>query len=219
MEMMKGTRLAFAAFFCLVFIGCYPYVGRYVFSLTGVERPVDSSDRYGDISIVELEGDEFQFEDSLTIFKWHVLHDRFAFSLTNKSDYSMKIVWDEAVYIDADGSSHRVMHSGVKYTDRNLSQPSTIVARRASIDDQVLPTDNVQWLSMGQNSQWIVYPLIPTNRASNAAQLESVMRPNLGKVLQVLMPIEIKGEVNEYVFSFEVSNFRNAEGNLWSGYH
>ena len=216
--MIKRVRWTWVALFCLVFMGCYPYQGRYIFSLTEVELPIDSSERYSDVSIVKLEGDKYQFEDSLVLFKWHVLRDRFAFSLTNKTDNSMKIVWDEASYIDANGSSHRVMHSGVKYNDRNLSQPPTIVARRASIEDQVVPTNNVEWFAMGQYSKWIVLPLIQTHAASSAAELESLMSPNLGKVLHVLLPIEIKGEVNEYLFRFEVTNFRNAEGNGWSGY-
>lgn len=40
------------------------------------------------------------------------------------------------------------MHSGVKYTDRNNSQPATSIPKGASLSDILLPTDNVFLLAL-----------------------------------------------------------------------
>lgn len=79
--------------------------------------------------------------------------DAIHFSLTNKTSHSIKIIWDEVVYVDVNGSSYRAMYSGVKYIDRTNPQLPTIVFRNGSIEDLVLPTDNVYYLS-GQYGGW-----------------------------------------------------------------
>ena len=99
------------------------------------------------------------------------------------------------------------MHSGVKYTDRNASQPSTTVPKGASITDILLPTDNVYYVS-GQYGGWRESYLIPcvyqTQEAFNTSAPEMV-----GKTMTIMMPIIIENVQNDYSFTFNIDELLN----------
>lgn len=187
-----------------VLAGCFSYKGAYNFSLTSVERPENSDEAFGN-SVIQDASEGIIFEDSLIKCIWIVGTTQFNFSLQNKTDNSIKIIWDEAAYIDPSGSTGRIMHSGVKYTDRNSSQPPTVIVRGAKIDDVIIPTENVYFVS-GQYGGWREKPLF-VNYAMSQSDLDAITSSNVGKTVRILLPIEIKGVVNEYLFNFEITGF------------
>ena len=172
----------------------------YDVSLSAVESPADAKIKYGDTKIVSFEEDgqsKYRYEDDYINISWYVGLKQFYFTLKNKSDYSLKIPWDDIVYVDVDGDTKRVMHSGVKYTDRNASQPASIVPKNASISDVLLPTDNVSY-----NSGWIEGYLFPQYTKQEDAANSKV----LGKNIRVTFPIIIQDVQNEYTFEFSINN-------------
>ena len=189
-------------------VSCMTYSGFYTVGLQSVERPEDASERYGESTIVDFQEDgskKYRYEDDLIDVVWVPLSTQFAFSLKNKSDNSIKILWDEAVYVNESGSSSIVMHAGVKYIDRNNSQPPTIVVKNSTIEDMVVPTDNVYYIS-GQYGGWRTSPIFP-NSATTPDELIVISNNYIGKEVQVLLPLEIQGTVNEYIFTFKVEDF------------
>jgi hypothetical protein len=148
---------------------------------------------------------KYSYEDGLIKIVWLPLSTQFSFSLTNKSDHSIKIIWDEAVYVNENGSSLKIFHSGVKYIDRGNSQPPTIVVKGAKLDDNIMPTDNVQF-SSGNYGGWYELPLFK-NKASSAEELNVFKSIYLGKVVKVLLPIKIEETTNEYLFTFKIEDF------------
>ena len=147
---MKKSYLLFLFTLSIMLSGCYTrlplYYGTYNFELTRVERPAEVSKRYGEIKISPVDDKgvtKYSFDDNLVNVVWLVTNDDISFVLENKTDYSMKIIWDDAAFVDSKGQSQRVMHSGVKYTDRNNSQPPTIIVRKGKITDIVQPVDLV----------------------------------------------------------------------------
>lgn len=188
--------------------GCVSYAGYYKVGLYEVERPQNVKERYGEFTLVNFEEEgrtKYSYEDSLLKITWLPLSTQFAFTLQNKSNSSFKIIWDEAVYVDVEGSSERVMHAGVKYTDRNNPQPPSIVVRNAKIDDIVAPTSYIYYVS-GQYGGWRERPLFQ-NTATTPEELETVKNRYIGKTVKVLLPIQIEDTVNEYIFSFRVEDF------------
>ena len=132
---------------------------------------------------------------------------QFNFTLKNKSGHTLKINWDDVSYVDVKGQVGRVMHSGVKYTDRNSSQPATTVPKGASISDILLPTENVYYVS-GQYGGWRETYLVPcvykTPEAFNAEAPSLV-----GKTMTVMMPIMIENVQNDYTFTFNIDKLLN----------
>lgn len=185
--MMKIVGRCILFLFLLIMVGCA--VPIYDVGLSEVERPADAIKRYGEHKIVS-------FEDEMVEMVLFVDKKKISFSLLNKTKHSIKIVWDESVYIDQNGRRNRVMHQGVKYINKSQPQPPSIVARGATIEDVVIPADNVHLVG----SSWRVYPLLPysSEDATDAKNL-------IGEKLQVLLALQIQGVVNEYIFSFTIN--------------
>jgi len=178
--------------------------GYYDIGLTEVDRPEDARERYGESNILTLEEEgknKYSYEDQLIKIIWLPTAKQFNFVLENKSDHSIKIIWDEAVYVDGNGSSEKVMHSGVKFSEKNNSQPATVVVKNAKIDDLIMPSKNVYYVS-GQYGGWRTLPLF-SNPSTDNIEISS----SVGKEVRILLPLEIENTVNEYIFSFKVNDF------------
>ena len=116
----------------------------YDIALTSVERPADAKERYGEYVIVASSAEDttrYRYEDELVRISWLPTPYDIRFVLENKTDHSIKIVWDEAAFTDQTGVSHRVIHSGTKIADRFSSQPPTVVPRKSRISDLIYPAD------------------------------------------------------------------------------
>lgn len=201
-------KIIYTAIIAIVATSCMTYQGIYNVGLQEVERPENVKERYGESKIINFEDEgttKYRYEDDMIEIIWLPLSTQFAFSLKNKTDHSIRIIWDEAVYVDQNGSSGRVMHSGIKYIDRSNPQPPTVVVKNANIDDMILPTDNVYYVS-GKYGGWRTKPLFP-NRAASQEELNKLTQEYIGKEVKVLLPLEIQETINEYIFTFKVEDF------------
>lgn len=171
---------------------------KYVVNLSSVESPENAKVQFGETKVVTFtDGDKqkYRYEDDYINIVWFVGYKSLDFSLTNKTSHTIKINWDDISYVDVSGNVGRVMHSGVKYTDRNNSQPATSIPKNATISDLLLPTDNVYYQS-GQYGGWRELPLIPSVYNNGGAE---------GKTMTILMPIMIENVQNDYTFEFVIN--------------
>lgn len=187
------------------------YVATYSVGLSTVESPADAKQQFGETKVVSFDEDginKYRYEDDYIDIVWYVGTKQFNFKLTNKSGHSMKINWDDVSYVDTKGQVGRVMHSGVKYTERNNSQPATTIPKGATISDLLLPTDNVYYVS-GQYGGWRESYLFPCiYKTPEAFNSEA---PNMvGKTMTIMMPIMIENIQNDYTFTFNVDKLINS---------
>ncbi|MBO4544615.1 MAG: hypothetical protein J5773_02400 [Verrucomicrobia bacterium] len=174
---------------------------NYSIRLSAVESPADAKQQFGTTKIVTFDEkgiNKYRYEDDYIDIIWYIGRTEFNFTLKNKSNHTLKINWDDISYVDINGQVGRVMHSGVKYTDRNNSQPATTVPKNASISDILLPTANVYFDDVIYKS-WQINPLVPK-------QLFNSNAPSpIGKTMIIMMPIVIEGIQNDYTFTFQFS--------------
>jgi hypothetical protein len=109
----------------------------------------------------------------------------------NRTDSSMRVLWDDASYVGIDGRTDRIMHQGVKFADRSGSMPATLIIRGALLDDLIAPVSNVYWSET-------------TGRWESRALFGGANTPSTGSTIKVLLPIESGGAVYEYLFDFAV---------------
>lgn len=174
--------------------------GKYRASLIEVEKPINPEIRYGETTRISTEkGTGFCYKDNVIDILIVIKHSEFNFVLENVSDSSIKIIWDDAVFVDFDGSIEKVMHKGIKYTERNNSQPSTTIIRNSKWEDAIIPTH-------------LVYYEEPTKYRKGGWRERSILPPDepllFGyetKQIKLMLPIQIKGIVNEYIFVFDVN--------------
>jgi hypothetical protein len=197
---------------------------KYDVPMIKVERPIDVKKKYGEIDTVKLTSDNrYFFSDSLidAIFVYSPLG--IEFSILNKSDQSMKLIWDEAGLIEPDNSLTRVMHNGVKYSERNNSMPASVIPRRGKIEDQATPVSRIYYRE-GVYSQYYSMPggwensgIFPWYTKLTNADLSPITvndmnayrdrsRRYIGSKIGLLLPLQVQDIKNEYTFWFEVKN-------------
>ncbi len=201
--------ISIISLFCIIIFilsGCAMHRAYYDVGLIEVERPVQAKERYGEQKITktaEAGIDKYYFEDEMVKILWVPTSHQVSFALTNKTDHSIKIIWDEAAFVGVNGISSRVMHSGVKYIDRSNPQPPTVVVRKGTISDLIVPTDNIYYNTY---SGWETAPLFPVS-ATKEEELRLSAQSYVGKTIQVLLPLKIEDVVNEYIFTFKINGF------------
>jgi len=208
------------------------YYLDYDVSLVEVERPAKAKERYGEQTIISTEENNYSyaFEDDMMKILWNVHPRGLSFFMTNKTEYSIRIIWDEAAYVDEKNVSQKIMHSGIKYIDKDKSQSPSAIVRRGAFSDEIIPTEKIHYA--GQ-AGWIVEPLLPywgdslitrdfsvydpldlgvhlvATIITFRSQEVVVMRGNkvVDKTIQVLLPIQIEGVINDYIFIFKVNGY------------
>jgi len=225
--MRKETVILFCAFIIATLIGCessyqtksqrtYTIANAsYDISLISVERYTGTQKIYEEqrIEAVLEEGvPKFYFEDEMVRIKWFPRPDDIIFVVNNKVDRPERIVWDEAKFIDEKGISHRLIHSGIGYEERNDSQPPTVVAARGAIEDFVYPADYFQWEEGGgrrsskQQGYWRRTSFLPTQIKGTAEELRAKAEPFTGKTFQVILALQDDDVPNNYICTFKINN-------------
>lgn len=87
------------------------------------------------------------------------------------------------------------MHKGIKYSARNESQPASTIIKGSSLDDLAAPTDKVYYSEYLK--EWMNGSMFPSE-------------PELtNKKLTLMLPIQIKDVINEYIFVFDLEYVKN----------
>ena len=210
-NMKKFKTLLSIAICALLFSSCgVSNLANYSIGLKTVESPANAKQQFGETKIVNFQDGEtnkYRYEDDYINIVWYVDSKRFYFDLTNKSGHTIKINWDDISYVDYNGKVGRVMHSGVKYTERNNSQPASTVPKGATLSDILIPTENVYFIS-GRFGGWREKYLIPcvyNDAATRDAQASSYV----GKTMTIVLPIMIENVQNDYTFTFNIDKLLN----------
>ena len=200
--MKKLLILLFAG---LMLQSCSMFRANYLVGLSSVESPANAKQQFGETKVVNFKDgnlSKYRYEDDYIDIIWYVSTKQFNFDLKNKSGHTIKINWDDVSFVDINGKTGRVMHAGVKYNERNNSQPATTIPKNATISDLLLPTDNVYFMS-GQYGGWQEKDLIPSTY-STQEDYNAYAKGYVGKKMTILMPIMIENVQNDYTFEFSI---------------
>ena len=137
----------------------------------------------------------YHFQDNRISIDWKIENTRFAFSLTNVSGQSIRIPWDEAVYVDQAGKARRVIHEGITYERKSETQPPTVIPHGAGIDDFLLPVDNI----VAENKNYVSWQTF---------YLFYDRQKNVGQKVKVVLPVVMQNNRYDYAFTFEVTQWR-----------
>jgi len=138
------------------------------------------------------------YKDSLISFAWHITYQGLKLKLTNLSDKTLQVLWDDGSFMGPNGEAGRIIHSGIKYIHTDLQQVPTVVPKGSFISEFIVPYNDVYYLN-GPN---IKYFLITRD------DVKHVLNEYFGKPTTVLLPIMIGDERVEYLFKFVVSDVK-----------
>lgn len=183
---------------------------------------------YYDIDLIEVECDEcikggiknkkitkieengifkYCFEDDMIKIVWAPTPYEINFFIQNKSNNSIKIIWDEATFVDTNDVAHRVIHGDVRLIKKNDPIPPTVIPSGATIENLIFPANNVVWFG----SSWVLLPHLP-NSGFNIDDLSAKANQNIGKTFKVILPLVNAGKTYEYIFTFKITNVTIKEG-------
>jgi hypothetical protein len=139
---------------------------------------------------------ELRYRDKSISVSFTVGEHGFEMQFENLSPYDVKILWNRAEYTDVGRQTRRLMHSGVRFSDRNNPIPDQFVLSKSSVQETVIPINNVYVLP--QRRGYDIHPLFP---------LESDVAAGLkGKRVILFIPVEINRQIIPYNFKIEITD-------------
>ena len=163
-----------------------------------------TSERYVFTLVKPAKSKQLRYQDSAISVSFSVEQSQISFTLRNRTSSPLKLDWSQVSYVDCSGKAHKVMHSGVRYVERNSAQPPTVIPPGANIDDLIAPSDYVSETSKDLSSgmrevvgYWQHDALFPGGRDAVSYK---------GKTFSVFMPLYVKGKLKNYMFTFKIAD-------------
>jgi hypothetical protein len=117
--------------------------------------------------------------------------------ITNSSNEPIRVDWDASSFVDPDGQSCRVIHTGVKFTNREKTQVPSTIASRSQLIESIVPVDNIKWITTeGWNYHPLLLPWAGRKRFS----------------FRVVLTMKIRGVEKHYEFRFSATKMKKAWG-------
>lgn len=165
--------------------------GHYNVSLVSVDKPTNPKIRYGQSTVIREEGIcKYAYVDNYINILLFADSEKINFLLENLTQYSIKVVWDEGVFVDVDGTTSRILHKGVKNSQKDESQPSSVIIKGSSLADFAAPINKISYSAYLDG--WY-----KTSLCGAASKIKK-------ETIKLMLPIQIQDIINEYIFTFEV---------------
>jgi hypothetical protein len=190
-ESLFMRKFILCAGIAAVFMSCMASY-HYSFFLRAVDRPKATSEKYGPVQIEKSpDSTAVRISDSCVDVLVTITTNQVEFVCRNRTDRSIKIDWEKAAYINPYGVRKRVIHRGIVYARKSDPQTPSIIRKGETLSDYLLPSENVNVYLYGSGG-FTIYPLFSSR--------------DFGRNAQVILPLEVDGAVNEYVFQFNISS-------------
>jgi hypothetical protein len=149
------------------------------------------SPRFQSSSAVMDDDGVAQFQDADVAVAIELLARSFTVSLENyNTSGPIKLDWNACSLIDPDGQAHRIIHSRVKFLDRESPMPLVTIPPGAVYTETLVPSAYVHYFP--KPLYWQLTPLLP--EANN----------QIGKTVTVFLPLQIKGATRNYSFRIKI---------------
>jgi hypothetical protein len=205
---------------------------KYDISVIAVERSSGPADARKTESIYDIVKDDAgsSFEDEMVAVTWKPGPVAFGLKITNKTQSRIRVIWDEARFIDGGkNTAQRMLHSGFGYEERNLPQPPALVPAGGVLNDFMHPADNFRLVKDegsrdGRYSYWVREPFLPdrireiygggdkkTPPGELVMKLRTLAQPFIGRTYYVILPLEVNGARFYYSSLFRVDGVEVTE--------
>ena len=133
-------------------------------------------------------------------------------TIFNNHTSSIRILWDESAYIDATGNAHRVIHTGVKFIEKEKAQVASVIPVSAKLEDEIAPVECIKFIEGNEytKSSWTIIPFEEYKfyTLSGAENLISAFQndPNLSGCTLMLV-VMVDDKKIEYTLRFNGETF------------
>lgn len=156
-------------------------MGHYHFSVIKVDKPKSQNVKKGKLTENSI------YEDNIISIKWNEDRQVFNFLLKNLTSGSMKLLWDEALIVNFDGFTERVLHKGSEPDALNQAQQPSIIPSLAQLSDYF-------WSESYYGGKRLVDGYGGTKYREEFD----------GKQMRLILPIQVENAKYTYTFTFEL---------------
>lgn len=126
----------------------------------------------------------------------------FSITIENQSKKSIKLDWNEIVFVDENNNSQSVTHKGVKYVDANKPKLVSVIAPNSVLDDIVIPNSRLYCSSY--DNEWTILAILNYVHKNG--------KYPVGTQVKLIIPLTINNVRNEYIFTYDVVwKYKNPE--------
>lgn len=161
--------------------GCGPHETPFVYQ--GIYKMVEPTSDYSKT-----------YTDQSITMQFFIQEKRIFFDLRNKTDETILVIWNDAVFYGADGTAQRLINSKNMFTENLTLMEPTLIPPNSSIRDSMVPEKHMVLL---EEWTWYLEPLFDFI-SSDAKKLK-------GKTFVLEIPMEVKRYPRVYTFTFEVA--------------
>lgn len=119
--------------------------------------------------------------------------------IKNESGSSVKVLWDDGALIDQENVAHRIIHAGIKITDKEKAQVPSVIPDDSTIEETIYASDYLKWNAT--KGDWDYLPIVWDKTFNNQEAAESYIK-NMAPI-KIMIPIEKNGILTEYLISFK----------------
>lgn len=143
--------------------------------------------------VQEPDKNEFDIKKYCDI-TFNISNDLIVFTLVNKSDKLIEINWGRSVFIDEDDFTHRLIHTGTRFIERDKKQENSVIHAKTKLDERIYPIDKISGPS------WTFKPLFPVPGWFNSYKAED----QYGDTIKIILAIIIDDKEHFLKYSFIV---------------
>jgi hypothetical protein len=195
---MRTLQAAMIVLASLSFGGCGSYVAKYSLGLVDVIEPADGIDLY---AVSEIDQSIVSARNELFHVRWRFDYDHVGLILTNRSHRSLRIHWDECVFIGPDNNVSHVVPGEIRYGDVYDAIKPAKIPSRAAINAIVFPRNRIV---MGIGG-WTARPFLPQTSFGNRDWFNELVESYAGSKIQFVLAIEHDGRMFDYHYVFEIT--------------
>jgi len=136
-----------------------------------------------------------QYTDQAITIQFSIREKRIFFDLRNKTDESILVIWNEALFYDLSGKSQRLINARHMFTENITILEPTLISPHTLIRESMVPEDRMVLL---EEWTWYLKPLFDFV-TEGAEELK-------GKTFVLKIPMEVKRYPRVYSFTFEIAH-------------
>lgn len=133
-----------------------------------------------------------------------VLNNTINLKINNNTADLIEIIWDKSLYVDSNGNSHRIIHSNVKFIDKDRQQPNTVIAPKSLINSNIVPVDYIEY---DKKNGWYVKGFLSTTNNKSKKYILKINNEYSGKSFQTLLVLKYNNQEYQYLFTFIINGY------------
>lgn len=175
-----------------------------------IESVIPSYSLKYDTTLLNPGSNGLRYSDKSIAIEFNEINERtkqVEFTLENLSNKIIQIDWDTVSIVDLSGTAFRVIHKGIRISERDTTQPTTTIPPYSKITDLLVPVKNAyyketpSWMSsevrdaLARSHGWQFKPLLD--------QSGQRLADKSGE-LQIHIPMKMGDKEKAYTFKFKV---------------